>query len=758
MVAAARPIPGLGDELGWRALTDRLQEGFVVGDVVRADGQPPDFRHLYVNPAWARLTGLDPAAVLGRPVREALPELEPEWRDAFVRVVETGAAENMTRHAAMLGRTYEVRAFPLDGALFGLLFMEAIERGGDEWRRRADAVERRLTATVSESERTWEITPDLLSVFDAHGRFAQANPAWRRTLGRPPASLVGRAFLDLLHPDDVERTRAEFERITSRDEPTLAFENRYRHADGDYRWLSWVAVPEGDRVYCTARDVTRDKAREARLAERNRIWDASSDLYVVLGLDGLYREVNPAWHTALGHEPDALVGTSFERVLRPDMIDAGRGQFAKVAAGGRVEDFEVALRAADGADRWYSFSAFVEGDRILAIGRDIDERRRAEAELAAAAEALRQSQKLEMIGQLTGGIAHDFNNLLMAMQSSLELLDGVLDTDGAAARALVSDALAGAARGTALTQRLLAFARRQTLVTTAVDVGALVRGMEDLLTHSLGPRIELSIVVAPDTPAAAVDGNQLEMALLNLAVNARDAIDGQGRLRLAVGPQAATGRGPLPKGAYVRLAATDTGRGMDAGTLERAAEPFFTTKPVGSGTGLGLAMIHGLAEQSGGRFLLTSELGVGTTAEILLPSTAAPADVPRAEPADPPPPGPVAKRARRVLVVDDDELVLRGMAGILERLGHAVFRAASGALALQVLAREAPMDVVVTDQMMPGMTGLELAAAVRRDHPGTAVVLATGYSEAADVDDASLDARLLKPFSRARLEAVLASV
>ena len=758
MVAAARPIPGLADEVGWRVLTDRLQEGFVVGDVVRTDGQPPDVRHLYVNPAWARLTGLDPATVLGRPVREALPELEPEWAETFVRVVETGTAENMTRHAAMRGRTYEVRAFPLDGGLFGLLFLYATERGEDVWRRRADAVERRLSATVSDSERTWEITPDLLSVFDAEGRFAQANPAWQRTLGHSPDSLAGRGFLDLLHPDDVARTRAEFERVVASDEPTLAFENRYRHADGHYRWLSWVGVPEGGRVYCTARDVTNDKMREVRLAERNRIWDASPDLYVVLGLDGRYREVNPAWRVALGRDPDTLVGAPFEDVLRSDMIEAARAEFAKVADGGRVEDFEVALRAADGTDRWYSFSAFVEGDRVLGLGRDIHERRRAEAELAAAAEALRQSQKLEMVGQLTGGIAHDFNNLLMAMQSSLELLDGALDTDGDAARALVSDALAGAARGTALTRRLLAFARRQTLVTTAVDVGALVRGMEDLLTHSLGPRIELSTVVAPDTPVAVVDGNQLEMALLNLAVNARDAMDGHGRLELAVGPQASTGEGSLPEGTYVRLAVTDTGRGMDAETLERATEPFFTTKPVGSGTGLGLAMIHGLAEQSGGRFLLTSEPGVGTTAEVLVPSTAAPADAPCAEPAAPPPSAPGAGRPRRVLVVDDDELVLRGMAGILERLGHAVFRAASGALALQVLAREAPMDVVVTDQMMPGMTGLELAAAVRRDHPGTAVVLATGYSEAADVDDVLLDARLLKPFSRARLEAVLASV
>lgn len=617
--------------------------------------------------------------------------------------------------------------------------------------------------TISdERSRTWEISPDLLSVIGADGRFRAANAAWRRVLGYRPEALVGQHYATLLHPDDHADARVAFDAVL-RGEPIEYLENRCRHADGGWRWLSWVALPEDGCFLGSARDITEAKLRETRLAERNRIWVASRDLYVVIGLDGRYRELNPAWGTALGHDPSALVGTSFDVLVRPDLLDAVREKFAFMAGGGRVEDYEIAVRAGDGSYRWYSFSGFVEGNAILVMGRNIDERKRREEEMATIEQALRQSQKLEMIGQLTGGIAHDFNNLLMAMQSSLELLDGLLPADATRARELVGDALTGAARGAALTQRLLAFARKQELAPGAVDVARLVAGMHELLSHSLGPRVSFRTRASDDVAPAAVDGGQLEMALMNLALNARDAMEGAGELTVSIDMHRATGRGPLPAGRYVRVRVSDTGCGMDAATLERATEPFFTTKDIGSGTGLGLSMIHGLAEQSGGRFRLRSEVGSGTVAELLLPAAS--------ESADTPPPdatAPVADRPtgplppRRILLVDDDPLVLRGMAGILARLGHDVLRAESGALALQTLAREASIDIVITDQLMPGMTGLELATAIRRAYPepgtGPAVVLATGYSNTLIAERDLVAARLAKPFDRARLEAVLASV
>ena len=756
----AGPVPGSGPETGWRTLAEALDEGVVVGEVIDgADGAPPDCRHLYMNAAWERLTGLEAAPLVGRPVREALPGPDPGWTAALVRVVEEGAPVTLTLPGtATDARRHEARAFPLGGRLFGLFFRDATEREreADARDRRSAAVEAQLVVSLSDRAHVWEVMPELVCIVDYEGRFIHVNPAWERTLGHSPDFLHHAVYSDLLHPEDSERSAAAFQDLVARERPVRGFENRLRHADGGYRRFSWIAVPEDGRIYCSGRDVTAERAREVKLAERNRIWNASPDLYVIVGLDGVYRELNPAWRTELGHDPDALVGTAFDALVHPERLDAVRGEFARMVGGGRVEDYEIPMRGADGTYRRYAFTGFIEGDAVLVMGRDVEGRRRREAELEAAAAALRQSQKLEMIGRLTGGVAHDFNNLLMAMQSSLELLDARLSPDDRESRRLVADALAGTGRGAALTQRMLAFARKQELSPGAVDVPGLVGGMTELLSHSLGPRVRTEVAAAPDVPAAAVDGNQLEMALLNLAVNARDAMEDEGALRFEIASETVTkDEGALSAGAYVRVRLTDDGRGMDAGTLERATEPFFTTKPVGSGTGLGLAMVHGLAEQSGGRFRLASEPGVGTTAEILLPAADGPAPVARPDSAAPAPLAPAAPC--RILVVDDDELVLRGMAGILERLGHDVRRASSAALALQGLALEGAVDVVITDQLMPGMTGLELAAAVRREHPGPAIVLATGYSDVAD-DGGLVDARLVKPFDRARLEAVLAAV
>jgi CheY-like chemotaxis protein len=355
--------------------------------------------------------------------------------------------------------------------------------------------------------------------------------------------------------------------------------------------------------------------------------------------------------------------------------------------------------------------------------------------------ALRQSQKIEAIGQLTGGVAHDFNNLLSVVLGNLELLRKRLRDDDKS-KALLENAVEGAERGAALTQRMLAFARRQDLDPQAVDVSALVRGMADLLQRSIGPMVRIETHFPLRLPPALVDANQLELALLNLVVNARDAMPEGGTITIAGREE---GSGP-----FIRLSVTDTGEGMDETTLARATEPFFTTKGTGKGTGLGLSMVHGLAEQSGGGFALRSRKGEGTTAEIWLPlATAQVVDEPAAAAAQPAPQvAPV--RGLAVLVVDDDPLVLANTAAMLEDLGHTALQAASGAEALRMLRGAHAVDVVLTDQVMPKMTGAQLIAAVKTEWPQLPLIIATGFAELPADLDPDLP-KLKKPFQQVLL-------
>ena len=383
------------------------------------------------------------------------------------------------------------------------------------------------------------------------------------------------------------------------------------------------------------------------------------------------------------------------------------------------------------------------------IVRDVTERRRAQEALDRTRDALVMSQKMETIGQLTGGVAHDFNNLLGAILGSLELVKRRLETNDSKIHRLLDNAIHGAQRGASLTQRMLAFARKQDLKPVVVDVPAVVRGMAALLKFDPGIRIETHFPL--ELPKVKVDANQLELAILNLAVNARDAMAGDGVISIAAREEQAAGG--LAAGRYVALSVSDSGCGMDEETLRRAQEPFYTTKGVGKGTGLGLSMVRGLAEQSGGTLVLRSRVREGTTAEIWLP---------RAE--DETVPAPVTEpmhaalrssRPLSVLVVDDDLLVLDNTAAMLDDLGHAVVEARSGEEALQLLRRMPKIDVVVTDYAMPGMNGLKLAEAIAAERPGTPLVLCTGYAELPGSMRSHLP-RISKPFDQAALAAVIA--
>jgi signal transduction histidine kinase len=369
-----------------------------------------------------------------------------------------------------------------------------------------------------------------------------------------------------------------------------------------------------------------------------------------------------------------------------------------------------------------------------------------------------EAQKLDTIGKLTGGVAHDFNNLLTAILGSLQLLGKRLPHDPRADR-LLQNAIQGAQRGAALTQRLLAFARRQDLKPESVDLVALIAGMDDLIERALGPGIRMLKILPDNLPRIRVDANQLELALLNLVVNARDAMPLSGVLTLRATvlnfEQDANAR--LSPGSYVKLSVTDNGAGMDAATLAKATEPFFTTKGPGKGTGLGLSMVHGLAIQSGGEMVISSKPGEGTNVDLLLPQSEKSAEIFRdvishagANPGIAP---------QKVLVVDDDPLVSLGTSEMLSDLGHNVTEADSGEEALRLLQANPDIKIVITDHSMPGMTGVELAARIRASSPDVVIVLASGYAELPNNADEKLNLpRLAKPYCQEDLAALLATL
>jgi PAS domain S-box-containing protein len=370
-----------------------------------------------------------------------------------------------------------------------------------------------------------------------------------------------------------------------------------------------------------------------------------------------------------------------------------------------------------------------------------------------AQEQLRQAQKMETIGQLTGGVAHDFNNLLMAVMGNLDLLRKRLPDDPRLQR-LVDGALQGAERGASLTQRLLAFARQQDLRVVPVDLSGLVQGMGNLLERSLGPRVALRLDLPEGLPPARIDANQLELAILNLAINARDAMPDGGSIEIKVAKHQIQNDAVLKPGTYLKLSVVDTGAGMTPEILKRAIEPFFSSKPLGKGTGLGLSMVHGLVVQLGGTLELSSFVGKGTAVTMVLPiATSAPeAEARAAAPQQ-------VKRSAVILFVDDDPLIAMSTTEMLEDLGHRVIGASSALHALDILKSEQPIDLMVTDHVMPGMTGIELAAATRQVRPSLPILLATGYAELPEGTQVDLP-RLAKPYHqdqlRDRLEQLLA--
>ncbi len=469
-------------------------------------------------------------------------------------------------------------------------------------------LERRAIDGAGVGSRFWHISPDLLGVLNSDGYFESSNPAWQIVLGWSQDEVRSMSIFDLLHPDDRERTRHGFEHL-KRGNPILRFENRYRRKDGGYNWFAWAAAPLGSDYYCCGRDITLEKeqaiALEVTIAERDRVWKNSRDLLAIVGADGIFRAINPAWIQILGYSPDEVVGHSFLDFIWPEDADLARSGLDEAASHRDLTNFENRYVHKDGSLRWISWHTSMEGNFVYRYGRDATTTKAAQAALAQAQDALRQSQKMEAIGQLTGGVAHDFNNLLTIIRSSADLLRRPTLPEDRRRRYVeaISDTADRAAK---LTGQLLAFARRQALIPRVFNVAHQLQHLVEMLRSVLGSRIDLQLALGQRPAPVEADISQFETALVNLAANARDAMDGAGELRIVL-EDAKDAHGKE----FVAISVNDTGCGIPADKLAHVFEPFFTTKEVGRGTGLGLSQVYGFVQQSGGKVTVDSTCGGG---------------------------------------------------------------------------------------------------------------------------------------------------
>jgi len=629
-------------------------------------------------------------------------------------------------------------------------------------------------------------------VLDSQGRIVGWNEWMARVSRRAARNVLGKALLEVFPevrqtrlPDVIDDSfRAGSSSILTH---TLNALLPLQGESGESLLHNIVVRPVSSvhATYCLLQitDVTVAVTRERVLRERQNaryhaIVDSAPDAIVTIDDNRIIQWVNGAVDHVLGYSHAELLGQKVDILLGPDnpllqaltqtSVNSKADNTISVVGrhkNGEAGYFDVSLGHWRADQRsfvttiWRDVTERMEADAALRDARDalqksneeledrVEERTR---EREVALQQLHESQKMESIGQLTGGVAHDFNNLLAVILGSLSLLKKAVPDDPRVSR-LLDRAILGAERGATLTTRLLAFARRQELKVEFVVLQKLIPEMLDFLRHSVGPNVAIHIEVSPEVCAVEVDANQLELALINLAVNARDAMPQGGSLTIACHNEDHGKRVGLPRDPFVCITITDTGEGMSEATLARAQEPFFTTKGVGKGTGLGLSMVQGFTAQSGGAVRIRSEPGKGTKVTLWLPRAKEDpvAPTPEAQPAQP-----AEARSLRVLLVDDDILVSMGAADMLLDLGHSVTEAQSGTNALKLLESDAPFDVVVTDYAMPGMNGFELAQRIKGRHPRLPIVLATGYAEL-PADRSIKFGHLSKPYTSKDLAAAL---
>jgi PAS domain S-box-containing protein len=574
-------------------------------------------------------------------------------------------------------------------------------------------------------------------------------------------------FRQLVHPNDRDAATALWRAGLAAGQ-TYETEFRIRRADGAWRWHLVRALPVADergavqRWIGTNTDIHDQKSTAAmlqqqvaqRTAERDRMWQYATDVMLVAELEGWITAINPAFTRLLGWEPAEVVGTSLYALIHPDDLASSEAEMAALAGGATTFRFENRTLRKGGGYAVLSWTAAPDARHVHAVGRDMTAERAAAEEMRRTALALQQSQKMEAIGKLTGGVAHDFNNLLQVISGNLQLLAGDVTGNARAERRLDS-ALAGVTRGAKLASYLLAFGRRQALDPRVVKIGRLIAGMEDMLRRSLGEEIEVEMVISGGLWHTLIDTTQVENAVLNLCINARDAMNGTGKLTIEVGNALlddayAAAHHEVTPGQYVMIAVSDTGSGMTPEVLQQAFEPFFSTKPEGKGSGLGLSMVYGFARQSGGHVKIYSELGSGTTVKLYLQRSMEAEDAPL----------PVEARAviggsETILVAEDDEGVRATVVELLGELGYQVLKAGDAASALSIIESGIHIDLLFTDVVMPGpLRSPDLARKARERQPGMAVLFTSGYTENAIVHGGRLDAGvdlLGKPYTREAL-------
>jgi PAS domain S-box-containing protein len=760
----------------------------------------PDHCFELVNPAYQRLIG--DRDVLGKPAAEALPEAAGqgyiELLDSVFRSGEPYRARGSKFNMQV------VSGGPVSERYLDFVYQPVFDDAGKVtgiFVEGYDVTEtylaqqalRESEAALKQSREELQLLTDALPVLvsyleaaDGGLRYSFVNRIYEAWFPRRREDIQGKLVSEVIGDEAYAAVKPWIDRALAGERVTfeqfMLYKDRPRHIRAEY--VPRIAEGGGvEGVYALVQDITEAKQAEAAVHESEsrlrRVLDQLFAFVGVLSPDGVLVDINRAPMEAAGIDAEDVLGKpfwdtywwSYDREVQARLKDA----VTRAAAGETVRydvpicmagrtlltvDFQIApLRDERGQITHLIPSATVIEDRVRAqreleaLNATLEQRiAAAVADLEQAQEALRQSQKLESMGQLTGGVAHDFNNLLTPIIASLDLLQ-IRGTGDERTQRLIAGALQSAEKAKTLVQRLLAFARRQPLQPTAVDLPRLVQGMAELVASTSGPRVKVMVDVPDNLPAVRADQNQLEMAILNLAVNARDAMPDGGKLRIAATTETVSAghASKLAPGAYVRLMVADTGTGMDAETVRRAVEPFFSTKGIGKGTGLGLSMVHGLMAQLGGALTIRSRPGVGTSIELWLPFAGGAASAPEPTGDVPAPAGTGA-----ALLVDDEDLVRVSTADMLQDLGYTVVEASSAEEALKLIAGGLAFDLLMTDHLMPGMTGTDLAREVRALRPGVPVLIVSGYAE--DEGIAPDLPRLTKPFRRADLVASLAEL
>jgi PAS domain S-box-containing protein len=616
----------------------------------------------------------------------------------------------------------------------------AVERRRAEMRLQelANSLERQVAERTADRNLLWQLSTDIMVVLRFDGTVVSINPAWQHTLGWSEADLVGSTLAYLLHPDDRQRSMEAVAQLVE-GQAVGRFDNRYRHRNGSYRTISWTGVLGEGVISAVGRDVTEERARAAALelseGRMRSVFETSYGYQGLLSPQGIVLDANPASLEGIAARLEDIAGKPFWETAfftgtegLPALIQAA----IPVVASGQPVRREITSDMPTGR-RTFDMSmrpVFNAAGAVIAIvpeAMEVTEQRAAEAQL-------RQSQKMEAVGQLTGGLAHDFNNLMTGITGNLELLlSRVQQGKISNLNEYIEAAQSAARRAAALTHRLLAFSRQQTLDPKPTDINQLVLGMAEMIRRAMGPDVTTEVIGAPGLWRTLIDQNQLENALLNLCINARQAMPRGGRLTIETRNNeldaAAARKRDLPPGPYVTLCVTDTGTGMTPEVMARAFDPFFTTKPLGEGTGLGLSMIYGFVRQSGGQARIQSTPGQGSSLSLYFPrhegaDEAAPAQGEQAGEAH------RARPGQSVLIVDDEPTIRMLIVEVLEDLGYETMDAADGAAGLAILRSPRRLDLLISDVGLPGgMNGREMADLARELRPELPVLFITGYAE-----------------------------